>query len=302
MKKTPLVLADDRIDRSVQLALLVPDGETRMVKRADGTMEKLPPGICGRLTGVALVYNEVDDYVTMFAPGCLDKTRNERVNAGRVKMFADHGPFTHTHVGTVRSLTDVGDNVVMVADLFDTDAGRKMKEYLGAVLASGSDTGLSIGFRNVKSEWKPMDPGMPGMDEMMGEVKVFQEISLREISITPVPAVPGAEVTGVRREKGESDEALLLRMLPRILREIPEAEARVVFDAIYAPGAAGVDTQAASTSPEKKETSPEGTADAARADGSSGTPPGEAAADAPAPAPALATMEMRSQALRETYR
>lgn len=295
-KKSALTLVDERFERTFELSLAEPNAE-RVITRADGTTETLPPGVCGRLTGIALVYNEVDDYGTMFAPGCLDKTRIERVQAGRVKLFADHGPFTHTHVGTVRSLTDVSDGVVMSADLFDTDAGRRMKEYLAAVLASQSDTGLSIGFRRVQSEWKQIDPSKPE-GPLNDSVLVFQEISLREVSITPVPAVPGAEVTGVRREPGESDPALLRRMLGRILREIPEAEARAAVDAAYASGAAEPDTQAAST-PQQIVASPEGTADAAGADGSSGTP---STAPVPAPEPVYATMDERAALLRSSYR
>ncbi len=111
------------------------------------TEESLPDGVCGRLSGVAFMYNTADDYGTMFAPGCIDKTRAEKVNKGKVKLFADHGPFTDTHVGVVRSIEDMGDAAVMTADLFDTEPGRAMKDYLVAVLKSGADTGISISGR-----------------------------------------------------------------------------------------------------------------------------------------------------------
>lgn len=230
----------DRHHRSMKFELLLPDKEGKYT-RADGTVEKLPDGVCGRMTGIALVYSVADDYGTVFEPGCLAKTRVERVAAGKVKLFADHGPFTDTHVGTVRSITDVGDAAVMMADLFDTQAGRTMKEYLEAVLASGSETGLSIGFRPVKKEWKSADGGGADADNLLH----YQEIQLREISITPVPAVPGTEVTGVRRQENETDTALLLRVLANILREVPERDARAAVDAAYASSAAKTDTEAA---------------------------------------------------------
>lgn len=215
---------------------------TQLELRAATEAEPLPAGVCGRLTGVALVYDVVDAYGTMFARGCLDKTRNEKVPRNKVKMFADHGPFVECHVGVVRKLEDIGDAAVMTADLFDTEDGRRMKEYLAAVLASDAETGLSIGFRSRGREWRKPDDGQ-------GEpVLVFTEIELSEISITPVPAVPGTEVTGVRKQGEEGDDDtpdLLKRALRHILAALPEREARVVVDAVYAPSAPDPDTSAA---------------------------------------------------------
>lgn len=218
-------------------------------------------GICGRMTGIALVYGIADDYGTMFAPGCLTKTRAEKVNTGKVRLFADHLAYSETHVGVVRSIVDVGDAAVMTADLFDTEAGRAMKEYLEAVLKSGGETGLSVGFRSIDREWKEIDMGDGKSETML----VFKEISLGEISVTPVPAVPGADVTGVRRQPGETEEDLLRRALRHILRSLPEHEAKAEFDEVYATSAATPDTEAAP--PAAAEAAPaEGTQDAAKAE------------------------------------
>jgi HK97 family phage prohead protease len=203
---------------------------TKLELRATGDGgDALPAGTCGRLAGIALVYDVVDDYGTLFVRGCLAKTVAEKVRNGKVKLFADHGPYTDTHVGTVRDIVDVGDAAVMTADLFDTDAGRTMKAYLEAVLASGSETGLSVGFRPRQKEWKVVE-SEDGDEDM---VMHFLEIELREISITPVPAVPGTEVTAVRREASETDDALLARTLRNILQSLPESVARGVFETVY---------------------------------------------------------------------
>lgn len=258
----------DRHHRAMKFELALPDKDGNYT-RADGTVEKLPVGVCGRMTGIALVYGVADDYGTVFEPGCLDKTRTERVAAGKVKLFADHGPFTDTHVGTVRSITDVGDAAVMVADLFETQAGRTMKEYLEAVLNSKSETGLSIGFRPVKKEWKSSEASGNG-DTMPGDSLLhYIEIQLREISITPVPAVPGTEVTGVRRQENETDTALLLRVLANILREVPESDARAAVDAAYAKSTAKTDTEAAPPAADAAKV--EGTTDADKAGSASET-------------------------------
>lgn len=199
-------------------------------KEATG-QEPLPKGVCGRMTGVALTYNVADDYGTVFVPGCLTKTRSDKVNQGKVKLFADHGPFTDTHVGVVRAMEDRGDSVVMIADLFDTEPGRAMKEYLEAVLASGADTGLSIGFRPHGEEWR--SDAITGKKDMM---LFYKEVELREVSITPVPAVPGTDVIGIRSD-------LLPRALRSILMALPKRDAQAVFESVY-QSAASSDTTA----------------------------------------------------------
>lgn len=267
-------VTNERVFRSIKL-------ELRAVS-ADAN-EKLPPGICGRFSDIALVYGVTDDYGTVFEQGCIAKTRAERVNTGKVKVFADHGPYTDCHVGVVRSMDDVGDAVTVIADLFDSEAGRTMKEYLEAVIASGAETGLSIGFRTRDSEWKK--------DEKTGEMFLhYNEIELREVSITPVPAVPGTDVIGVRREQGETDEDLLKRALGHILRSLPERDARTVFDEVYA-SAAKPDTPATPTQPPAG--APAGT-DAEHAESATG-------ADGTTVSP-VATIEERLAAVRGTVK
>jgi len=170
-------------------------------------LTELPAGVCGQVEGVALVYDVVDTYGTVFQRGCLDRTVRERVVKGKVKLFWDHGDAlqndngvydTDLHIGTVRSLTDVrmadGRWVAwLVADLFDTSEGRKAKEYLRAVLATGGDTGLSVGV-------KPVAPPV-----MRNGREHFTECYLGEISITAMSSVPGTQVTTVRAEQAASD-------------------------------------------------------------------------------------------------
>ena len=170
----------------------------------------LPAGIVGRVEGVALVYGVVDAYGTLFKRGCMDKAR-EKVRAGKIKLFDNHGSSdwygTRTHIGVVRSLEQRGDQEVMVADLFDTEDGRRAHEYLRAVNASGAETGLSIGFFERGGTWEKRNEE---------DVYTFSEIELDEISLAPRNAVPGADVTSVRatgqasaRLTSESARALL---------------------------------------------------------------------------------------------
>jgi HK97 family phage prohead protease len=222
---------------------------TDLVTRAAGDTgtENLPAGCCAKMTGIALVYEVRDDYGTMFARGCLAQTIAERVRPGKVRLFADHEPRTKTHVGTVIDITDVGDTAVMTAVIFDTEAGRRMKEYLQAVTASGKETGaatgLSVGFRSREDESTTVDDE-DGIEQWACR---FLEIELREISVTPVNAVPGSDVLSVRRQEGEKDAGLLTRILSRILASVPESEARAVFDTVYASAADRTENAATAT-------------------------------------------------------
>jgi HK97 family phage prohead protease len=263
--------------------------DLRQVEPVGTGDDALPDGVCGRITGIALTYGVPDDYGTVFLPGSLARTRAEAISRGKVKLFADHGPFTDTHVGVVRSVDDIGDTAVMTADLFDTEAGRAMKEYLEAVLASGGETGLSIGFRPIEKEWRAGDDG--------DMYCAFKEIALREISITPVPAVPGTTVTSVRHEPGDtSDTDLLRRALRNILASLPEREARAVFDAVYP-----ISTDSAGADPSDTPVAPVEPLAGAAADAGRGTESATDASGDDARGSEVATMAQRLQAMRATF-
>jgi hypothetical protein len=163
--------------------------------------DKLPAGIIGRVGGVAMVYNTVDDRGTEFAPGSLRASLDD-VQRGKVKLFWDHGDMvalgfydTDLHIGTVRSLKDITlpdgrQACYMTADIFDTEKGREVHEYLRSVAASGGETGLSIGMRDAKAEPAMLSNGRRGPR--------FNEVGLREITITAESSVPDTGVDMVR--------------------------------------------------------------------------------------------------------
>jgi HK97 family phage prohead protease len=165
----------------------------------------LPAGVVGRMTGVALVYEVIDTRGTTFARGALSRTMRERVAAGKVKLFWDHGDAhltgaydTDLHIGVVRRMWDerLPDGrmaAMMEADLFDTAEGRRAHEYLRAVQAAGGETGLSIGMMEdtVRTDTVRIDGT---------QVVRIKECGLEEVSITSMPAVPGTAVTHVRAD------------------------------------------------------------------------------------------------------
>jgi HK97 family phage prohead protease len=187
--------------------MIIPNLTTRssaLIIRAD---DALPDGIIGRLSGIAVRYDVVDSYRTIFSKGSLDKTR-AKVAAGKVKLFDNHGMSDHygtrSHIGVVRSLSQEGDGELMTADLFDTEDGRRAKEYLRAVMASGGETGLSIGFYERSGQW---------VKRAEQDVYQFDDIELDEISLAPRNAVPGSDVMSVRTQIGDGTARSLMRYI-----------------------------------------------------------------------------------------
>ena len=186
--------------------------DARVELRAES---ELPPGIAGRVSGVALTYGVVDSYGTIFARGCANLTIAQKVNSRKVPLLMDHDRRVGSHVGVVTSMTDMADSLVMTAELFDTPEGRSALEYVKAVIAAGASTGFSIGFVPRKSR-------VVNVEGKAAEQ--FDEIELREVSITPMPAVPGADVTGARAsllgQPARSDAELVAQALKTMLESM----------------------------------------------------------------------------------
>ncbi len=117
------------------------------------------------------------------------------------------------------------------ADIFDTAEGRSALEYVKAVLASGASTGFSIGFVPRASEMVTVDNKT---------VERFTEIELREVSITPMPAVPGAEIASARNEVEEvvserTDDDLLTLAARVTLDALSESQRHAVLSRYLPP-------------------------------------------------------------------
>jgi HK97 family phage prohead protease len=240
----------------------------------DATLEvraesDLPAGVAGRVSGIALTYEVVDSYDTMFARGAAKRSIDTRVAARRLPLLMDHERSTRAHVGVVTGMSDVGDALLMTADIFDTAEGRSALEYVKAVLASGASTGFSIGFIPRRSE-QVLSEGRT--------IERFTEIELREVSVTPMPAVPGAEVQAARQEEEavveRSDDELLTIAARAALDALPSD----VRNAIIAGYADAPRMAPALASPDS----------------------GTRLSDAP-DAPRVATMDERLRAVRQSY-
>ena len=231
--------------------------------RVEVRSEDLRPGVAGVVQGVAVTYGVVDSYGTRFALGSLDRTIRERVESRKVKVYTDHQERVRAHVGVVSTARTVGDSLVVDLDVFDTADGRAALEYVRAVLAAGAESGLSIGF--VPIEWRIVRG-----DDGKGEIVEFTEVALREISLTPAPAVPGASVTGSRRDPEpdadpdlddeDADGVTLAERAAIFLLESLPAEVRARLLARYEPApspASPATATSASPAPSVELTSPE---------------------------------------------
>jgi len=185
--------------------------------------DDLPDGVCGRLVGVGLVYEKPDAYDTIWATGCLEMTKRSKVSAGKVQLFAagqmGHEYGVRSHIGVVRTLETRGNEEWVTADLFNTEDGRRTKEYLDAVLRAGGNTGLSIGAFIRRSEDQKDDRGM------VVSVR-FTEVELEEFTITPRPAVSGADIEAVRHEP-----AAMWTMFDALLSALPLDQVRARVEA-----------------------------------------------------------------------
>jgi hypothetical protein len=109
-----------------------------------------------------------------------------------------------------------------VADLLDTPKAREVKQYLQGVLASGGETGLSVGFRPC------------GGTKIKGGGIRFDEIELREISVTSMQSIPGSAVLAVRqqRDRGRAYATMEERLIA--LRESYAPPAATMRERIWA--------------------------------------------------------------------
>lgn len=288
MRRPPVPTSDSLFyPGSLLVRTAAPAAPDVVIRRAEAKLElrsdDLPEGVCGRISGVALTFDTVDSYGTMFAPGCAARSIGQRVAARKVPVLMDHNRSAESHVGVVSSMTEVGASYAATVDIFNTQSGKRALEYVKAVLASGASTGFSVGF--VPRKWDAVT--VEGKT-----VERFTEIELRELSLTPMPAVPGADVTTARNDAAagggntapETDPLAEVRDDVNIL----VIAARAALDALPAEARADL----------LKTYTPAPSADGSATDSTnrSATPPATAPVEKQ-----IVTMEDRVRAVRQTF-
>lgn len=161
------------------------------------------------LSGWAVRYGVVDSYGTAFAPGVFDAS----LARGLPLLVWAHDPARP--LGRVTSARGDASGLAIVGRLDDPDAVPDVRQALAQV-ASRTVTGLSVGFVPEDAERR----------RIAGEdVVVFTRATLHEVSLVIVPAVPGSDITDLRRPSHGSYDPQL------------EVEAREALDVAARRGA-----------------------------------------------------------------
>lgn len=164
----------------------------------------------------AVAYGVVDDFGTLWSPGCLNEGFAERLPA--FLWGHDHTDI----VGRATSWRDT-DRGPVVKGRVDMHADVPRGRQLVAQLESGTITDVSVGFQRVRGGTREPTAGelkvYPGVDEVVTKAKAI------EISFVFMGAVPGADVLALRA--AARNRPAERRLVEQLDRELDEAIARV---------------------------------------------------------------------------
>lgn len=130
----------------------------------------------GSFEGYAAVFGNVD-------------SQGDRIEPGAFSQSGEAVPLLWAHkrdevIGTIQLTADEKGVIGKGRLLLDTAAGREAYVRLKA----GATKGLSVGIRILKHVRD-------------GAVRVIQALSVAEVSLTPFPANPGAQVLAVKQQE-----------------------------------------------------------------------------------------------------
>jgi HK97 family phage prohead protease len=146
------------------------------------------------LEGRAVPYNQWADvgwYLEQHDKGSLDRTTKESASKLPLLLFHNNRNWP---IGVSDSWTHQEDGLHGVWRLNQTNDAQQ-----AALLAESGDLGyLSIGFSPIRSAWEYVEDFNPDLGPDHMDRVTRQESRLLEVSLTPTPAFPTAEVTLVR--------------------------------------------------------------------------------------------------------
>jgi HK97 family phage prohead protease len=138
--------------------------------------------------GIAVPYGQIatvsdggEPYRESFAYGAFDRSISERGH--KIRLFANHQT-RQFPVGRAVELREETDGLHVAFELAATRDGDDALE----LVSSGTVDSFSVGFSGIRHR-------------MEGGVMVRTEASLREVSLTALPAYSGAEIAGVRSQQ-----------------------------------------------------------------------------------------------------
>lgn len=146
-------------------------------------------------SGYASVFNGLDSYGDMIAPGAYAKTLENRDRPIRMRW---------NHFGPViGKFTEIHEDEHGLWVEGELTPGHSVAEDAAASLKHGAVDGLSIGYRVVEAESR-------------GDARLLKEIDLVEISVVEEPADMNAQISGF---KSALDEAQTLKDIETLLRD-----------------------------------------------------------------------------------
>lgn len=163
--------------------------------------------------GYGSVFNVVDSYADVVAPGAFKRTLREAKAAGRLPaLLWQHD--ASKPVGVYESMHEDETGLYVKGRLSDTQLGRDAY----TLLKDGALSGLSIGFVTRKSK----------VDNESG-IRTLTDVQLWETSLVTFPANDAARITGVKADDGALPTE---REFERWLRReagFTEAEAKTII-------------------------------------------------------------------------
>ena len=156
----------------------------------------------GTLEGYASIFGEVDSGSDRVKRGAFAKSIKGR-KASRIPMF-----FGHAHasvpIGVWTEITEDQKGLKVKGKLLlaNSPEARQVRD----VLMAKGEMGISIGYRTIGKAHITGD-GKEHADWQPNSVRELRELDLREISLTAMPMLDSARVTGVKEEGGEGEPA-----------------------------------------------------------------------------------------------
>jgi HK97 family phage prohead protease len=167
-------------------------------------------GGSGRIFGVAVTYDVVDDYGTRFSPGVFaDSLKNRLPTLVWGHDWSDP-------IGRVVDYNDTSKQLEITAQLDDPAAVPRARQAF-AQLKSGTLRDMSVGFLRQEDQKAP--DNLPGVTDITRGI-------LDEVSLVLVGAVPGSQVTDVRgRPRGRRPLRAVDTLSPAMKAELRQAYA-----------------------------------------------------------------------------
>lgn len=154
----------------------------------------------GTIEGYASIFGEVDSGTDRVRKGAFAKSLKSR-NTSRIPMFFGHA-HSSVPIGVWTEIKEDAKGLRVKGKLLlaNSPEARQVRDVL---LAKG-EMGISIGYRTIQRAYITQD-GKEHADWQSGAVRELRELDLREISLTAMPMLDSARVTGVKGE-GEGDD------------------------------------------------------------------------------------------------